>query len=49
MVINFTNKHQFSTRLEIGGNQVEEVSQARLLGVQIENNLSWQANTTQPV
>ena len=46
MVINFTNKYQFSTRLEISGNQVEEVSQARLLGVQIENNLSWQANTT---
>ena len=45
MIFNFTNDHQFSTRLEISGNPVEEVSNTRLLGVQIDSSLSWQSNT----
>ena len=45
MIINFTDNYQFNTRLEIAGKQVQEVTQARLLGVQIENTLSWQSNT----
>ena len=46
MIINFTDKYQFNTRLELGGNLLEEVSKARLLGVHIDNRLTWQLNTT---
>ena len=46
MIFNFTLDYQFSTRLEIEGQPIQEVQQARLLGVQIDNKFSWQANTT---
>ena len=45
MIFYLTDKYQFSTRLEVNGNPVQEVSSEKLLGVKIENTLSWQSNT----
>ena len=49
MIVNFTDKYQFNTRLGLEGNAIDEVSHARLLGVYIQNNLSWQMNTNELV
>merc|ERR1711954_337974 len=45
MIINFAKNYQFSTRLSVDGKLIEKISQARLLGLVLEDNLSWQANT----
>ena len=45
MVINFTKKFQFSTRLNLENVLLEEVQECRLLGLTITNQLSWQKNT----
>ena len=45
MTINFTDNKQFSTKLCLDGTQLEEVGQARLLGVIIRNDLKWHSNT----
>ena len=45
MLFNFTKKHQFSTRLVMGDSPLEEISECKLLGVTIENNLSFKKNT----
>ena len=46
MVINFSKTHQFTTRFEIEGQVLQKMEQTRLLGVLIDSQLSWQANTT---
>ena len=45
MVLNFTRNHQFETRLHLKGHLLEQVHQARLLGVIISDDLTWKANT----
>ena len=45
MIINFAKNYQFSTRLSVDGKSIDKISQARLLGSVLEDNLSWQANT----
>ena len=45
MIFNFTYKYKFSTRLKIDGETIETVSNTRLLGTIIEENLSWDLNT----
>ena len=45
MLFNFTKKHQFSTRLVLDDSPLEEISECKLLGVTIENNLSFKKNT----
>ena len=45
MIFNFTNKYKFSTRLKIDGETIETVSNTRLLGTIIEENLSRHLNT----
>ena len=45
MVINFTNKYQFNTRLHMEENLLSQVSETRLLGVIIRDDLSFKSNT----
>ena len=45
MVINFTKKFQFSTRISLEGKLLEEVQECKLLGLTLTNQLSWQENT----
>ena len=45
IIFNFTNKHQFSTRLNLNGENVEIVQESKLLGTIIQNNLKWDSNT----
>ena len=45
MVFNFTRDHQFSTRLHLEDKVLEQVKETRLLGLIINDDLSWHANT----
>ena len=45
MIINFCTSYQFKTRLTIRNSLLEQVNQTKLLGVIIEDDLSWAANT----
>ena len=45
MIVNFTKKHQFNTRLHLDSRPLEQVKQTRLLGVVINDDLSWHSNT----
>ena len=45
MIFNFTENYQFTTRLEMNSENLEVVSQAKLLGVIITNDLKWDSNT----
>ena len=45
MIINFTNNYQFSTRLSLQDENLEEVSETKLLGTIVTNNLKWHKNT----
>ena len=45
MVFNYTKKYQFSTRLVLDETPLEEISECKLLGVIIENNMSFKKNT----
>ena len=45
MVFNFTRKYQFSTRLYLNDKKLEEISECRLLGVVLTNDLSFEKNT----
>ena len=46
MVFNYSNKHQFSPRLEIDGEPIEVIDSTRLLGTIITNDLRWDQNTS---
>ena len=45
MVFNFTRNHQFNTRLHLENQVLEQVRETRLLGLIINEDLSWHANT----
>ena len=45
MIFNATKKYQFSTRLMVSGKPIQQVSQKKLLGVVINDDLNWDANT----
>ena len=45
MIFNFTSKYKFATRLKLDEELVETVSNTRLLGTIIQENLSWDLNT----
>ena len=44
MIFNFTQKHQFTTRLELNGDTLEVVPKTKLLGVIIQDDLKWDSN-----
>ena len=46
MLFNFTKKFQFMTRLSLNGENKEVVSESKLLGKIISNDLTWTSNTT---
>ena len=45
MMFNYTEKHQFTTRLEINEQQIYVIDSTRILGTIITNNLGWDMNT----
>ena len=45
IIFNYTRNYQFSTRLELEGEVLETVDNAKLLGTIISNDLSWNKNT----
>ena len=45
MVVNFTENFQFNTRLCLNDKLLNQVKETRLLGVVINENLTWQSNT----
>ena len=45
MVVNFTENYKFNTRLSLENKILEEVIETRLLGVVINNKLTWNSNT----
>ena len=45
MIFNFTDKYQFSTKLELDGHVIQEVQEKKLLGTYITNDLKWDKNT----
>ena len=49
MLFNFTNNHQYTTRLSLNEENVELVPEIKLLGTIIQNDLSWNSNTSRLV
>ena len=45
MLFNFTNSHQFTTRLTVNSENIEVVESTKLLGTFITNDLKWDLNT----
>ena len=45
MIFNPSKNHQFNTRLKLEGQVIEQVHEAKLLGVIIRDDLSWKSNT----
>ena len=44
MIFNFTNNFQFSTRLQLKGNNIEIVDKMKILGTIVNNQLTWDDN-----
>ena len=44
MIINFTNKYQFQTRLTLNNKNIETVDSMKILGTVFTNTLSWNEN-----
>ena len=45
MIFNFTNNYQFTTRIQLNNVNVDVVSETKLLGTYITNDLKWDKNT----
>ena len=45
MIINFTNKYQFTTRIQLEDQNLEIVQKMKILGTTIDNTLNWDTNT----
>ena len=46
MIMNFTEKYQFHTRMKLKGQNVELVKKIKILGTVITNQMSWNENCT---
>ena len=46
MIINFTDKYQFSSRMQLNNMNIDIVDEMKVLGTIITNKLSWNENTT---
>ena len=45
MIFNFTNNHQFTTRVNIDNVNLDVIEHTKLLGTHITTDLSWDLNT----
>ena len=45
MIINFSSNYQFNTRLHIGGTKIDQITETKLLGLKIRDDLTWKSNT----
>ena len=45
MVVNYTRNYKFNTRLHLEGKLLEQVHQAKLLGLIVSDDLTWKENT----
>ena len=45
MIFNYTNNHQFTTRVNMDNVPLQIVEKAKLLGTHITNDLKWDLNT----
>ena len=45
MIFNFSTNKQFSTNIEVNGEVIQTVSEAKLLGTIISEDLKWEKNT----
>ena len=45
MIFNYTQNHQFTTRITMEDEQIEIVENTKLLGTHITNDLTWDLNT----
>ena len=46
MIFNFTNKYQFTTRLSLDDVNIQVVTETKLLGTHITDDLKWDTNTS---
>ena len=44
MIINFTKRYQFATRIKLHNENIQQVTQAKILGTVITDQLTWDAN-----
>ena len=47
MIFNFTDNYQFTTRLQLKGNNVEVEDSMKILGTIVNSKLSWDDNCGQ--
>ena len=47
MIFNFSINYQFNTRMSITGGKIDQISQTRLLGLVLRDDLSWKSNTSE--
>ena len=47
MLFNFTDHHQFTTRLDLKGTNIQVVNKMKILGTIVTTNLSWDDNCDQ--
>ena len=47
MIFNFTHDHQFTTRLQLKGENIETVKRMNILGTIIDDSISWDDNCKQ--
>ena len=45
MIFNFTNNYQFTTRLSLNGDNLEIVKSTKLLGLILNDSITWDQNT----
>ena len=45
MIFNYTDKYQFTTRLQLNDKTVEVIKSTKLLGTIIQDDLKWDKNT----
>ena len=45
LIFNFTEKYQFTTRLQLNDENVEVINSTKLLGTIVQDDLKWDLNT----
>ena len=45
MLVNFTRKYQFSTRMKLNNTNIQQVDSVKILGTILSDNLTWNENS----